>query len=62
MRFLQRSLTARLLILFLLNVPLSFAVGIASLTWLLFSGVDIPLVVLAHRFLRGLDSFPLLAM
>jgi len=51
-----------LFLLFLLNVPLSFGVGLASLIWLLFSGVDIPLVVLAHRFLRGLDSFPLLAI
>jgi len=51
-----------LIILFLLNVPLSIAVGLASIIWIVFSGVDIPLVIVAHRFLRGLDSFPLIAI
>ncbi len=48
--------------LFLLNVPMAFAVALACFFWLLWGGVDMPLVVLAHRFMRGLDSFPLLAI
>jgi C4-dicarboxylate transporter DctM subunit len=48
--------------LFLLNVPMAFGVGLACLFWLLWGGTDMPLVVLAHRFMRGLDSFPLLAI
>ncbi len=48
--------------LFLLNVPLAFAIGLGCFFWLLWGGVDMPLVVLAHRFMRGLDSFPLLAI
>jgi C4-dicarboxylate transporter DctM subunit len=48
--------------LFLLNVPLAFSIGLACFFWLLWGGADMPLVVLAHRFMRGLDSFPLLAI
>jgi len=48
--------------LFLLNVPLAFALGLGCFFWLIWGGTDMPLVVLAHRFMRGLDSFPLLAI
>jgi tripartite ATP-independent transporter DctM subunit len=55
-------LFSSLLLLFLLNVPLSFAVGISCMIYLVFGGLDVPLVLLTHRFLRGLDSFPLMAI
>lgn len=48
--------------LFLLNVPLAFSLGLGCFFWLVWGGADMPLVVLAHRFMRGLDSFPLLAI
>lgn len=50
-----------LVILFLLNVPIAFAMGIASLFALL-SQDGIPLVVIPQRLFVGLDSFPLLAI
>lgn len=43
------------------NVPLAFALGIASLIWLSLRP-DIPMVMAFHRMFNGLDSFPLLAI
>lgn len=50
-----------LLALFLINVPISFALGIAGLFALVLIG-DIPLVVLPQRMFTGTDSFSLLAI
>lgn len=60
--FLMLILFGSLIPLFLLNVPLAFALGLGCFFWLIWGGTDMPLVVLAHRFMRGLDSFPLLAI
>ena len=51
---------AILLGLIAINVPVVFALGLAALAAVLFSG-DLPLTVIPQRILVGLDSFPLLA-
>jgi len=50
-----------LIIFFCINMPLAFAVGIASYIWLLNSDA-IPPMIAFHRMLVGLNSFPLLAI
>jgi C4-dicarboxylate transporter DctM subunit len=54
-------LLSSLAVLFLANMPLAFALGIASLIWFSLRP-DIPLVMAFHRMFNGLDSFPLLAI
>ena len=49
-----------LLALIAINVPIVFALGLAALAAVLFSG-DLPLTIIPQRILVGLDSFPLLA-
>jgi len=50
-----------LLVLFLINVPIAWALGISSLlTLVIFS--DVPLVVVAQRMFTGTDSFTLIAI
>jgi len=46
---------------FISNVPLAFALGIASLLWLAMRP-DIPMVMAFHRMFNSLNSFPLLAI
>lgn len=55
------TLLGSLAIFFISNVPLAFALGIASLTWISLRP-DIPMVMAFHRMFNGLDSFPLLAI
>ena len=50
-----------LIILFCINMPLAFALGISSYIWLLNSEA-IPPMIAFHRMLVGLNSFPLLAI
>jgi len=50
-----------LLLLLLINVPVVFALGVASVSWILVFQ-KIPLVLVVHKMFRGLDSFPLIAM
>jgi len=54
-------LLGSLAVFFLSNVPLAFALGLASLIWLSLRP-DIPMVMAFHRMFNGLDSFPLLAI
>lgn len=54
-------LVATLLIGFLINVPIGFALGIAALASLIVSGV-MPLVMIPQRMVAGVNSFPLLAI
>lgn len=51
-----------LIVFFILNVPLAIAVGLSCVLWMILSPGDIPNLVIAHRFVRGLDSFPLMAI
>jgi tripartite ATP-independent transporter DctM subunit len=44
-----------------INVPVAFALGLASLTFLVFV-TNVPLVVVVQRLYLGVDSFPLLAV
>ncbi len=53
-------LFAVLFILMLLRVPIAIALGLSSLSYILISGQ--PIVLLIHRALNGMDSFPLLAI
>lgn len=46
--------------LMLLRVPIAIALGLASLSYILVT--DQPIVLLLHRMLNGMDSFPLLAI
>lgn len=49
-----------LLLAFLLGIPIAFALGLASLAFLLRS--DIPLVLIVQRMYTGVDFFPLVAV
>jgi tripartite ATP-independent transporter DctM subunit len=49
------------LVLILLETPIAFALGLASLGYLLLEGRT-PLVILVQRMTSGLDSFPFLAL
>jgi len=49
-----------LLIAFLLGIPIAFALGLASLAFLLRS--DIPLILIVQRMYTGVDFFPLVAV
>lgn len=49
-----------LLVLFAINTPIAFAIGLTALVSVLFSG-DLPLSIVPQRMFVGLDSFPLLA-
>jgi C4-dicarboxylate transporter, DctM subunit len=55
------ALLGSLGIFFIANIPLAFALGIASLLWLSLRH-DIPTVIAFHRMFNGLNSFPLLAI
>ncbi|RPI00630.1 MAG: TRAP transporter large permease subunit, partial [Zetaproteobacteria bacterium] len=44
-----------------INVPVAFALGLASLAFLVFV-TNVPLVVVVQRLYLGVDSFPLLAV
>jgi C4-dicarboxylate transporter, DctM subunit len=54
------ALTAVLLSAFLAGIPIAFALGLASLAFLLKS--DIPLVLIVQRMYTGVDFFPLVAV
>jgi tripartite ATP-independent transporter DctM subunit len=54
-------LLGAMLLLFVLSVPVAFAVGLTSLAYMVFSG-QVPLPFLAQRMVAGVDSFPLLAI
>ena len=50
-----------LIVLMLIKVPISFALGIASLGGVLMAG-NLPVMVIAQRMFYGLDSFTLIAV
>ncbi|MHB0867968.1 MAG: TRAP transporter large permease [Chloroflexota bacterium] len=54
-------LFATFVVLLLLSVPVSYALGLSSLAALIYKG-GIPVTILAQRMFTGLDSFPLLAV
>jgi tripartite ATP-independent transporter DctM subunit len=54
-------LLGTMLLLFILSVPVAFAVGLTSLAYMVVSG-KVPLPFLAQRMVAGVDSFPLLAI
>jgi C4-dicarboxylate transporter, DctM subunit len=54
-------LLAILVLLIAIHVPIAFAVGLACIAYLLLRH-DIPLVVVPHRVISGMDSFLLLAI
>ena len=49
-------------ILLLIGMPIVFAMGIASAALLVFTGDGIPLMVIPHQMVAGIDNFPLLAI
>ena len=50
-----------LVVLFLVNVPIALAIGLASVAAIWVQG-DFPLVMVAQRLYAGTDSFPLMAV
>lgn len=54
-------LLGTMLLLFVLSIPVAFAVGLTSVVYLLL-GDRVPLTFLAQRMVAGVDSFPLLAI
>lgn len=55
------ALVATLVICFLLNVPIGFALGMAALASLIASGT-LPITMIPQRMVAGANSFPLLAI
>lgn len=55
------ALVSTLVICFLLNVPIGFALGMAALASLLASG-NLPVTMIPQRMVAGANSFPLLAI
>jgi C4-dicarboxylate transporter DctM subunit len=55
------ALVVSLVICFLINVPIGFALGIAALASLVASG-SMPLTMIPQRMVAGANSFPLLAI
>lgn len=49
-----------LFILFFMNIPIGFSLGMASLTVMLIR--DLPLITISQKMFSGVDSFPLLAV
>jgi tripartite ATP-independent transporter DctM subunit len=49
-----------LLVCMIIGIPIAFSLGIASLTFLAFSGI--PLELIPTRMFTGLDSFPMMAV
>jgi len=47
--------------LLVLGIPISFAIGLASIATVFYIG-DLPISIIAQRFGTGVDSFPLLAI
>jgi tripartite ATP-independent transporter DctM subunit len=54
-------LIATMVLLIALHTPIAFAVGIACVVYVLLRG-DLPLIVVPHRVISGMDSFLLLAL
>ena len=54
-------LIVTMVVLIAVNTPIAFAVGIACVVYVLLRG-DIPMIVVPHRAIGGMDSFLLLAM
>ena len=55
------ALVAVMVVLIALHTPIVFAVGIACVVYIVLRG-DIPLIVVPHRMIGGMDSFLLLAL
>lgn len=55
------TLVLLLIVLFLINIPLSVAIGVSSIAAIVLAG-DIPLMMVAQRMVNAVDSFPLLAV
>jgi len=49
-----------LFVLFFMNIPIGFSLGLASLTVMVIK--DIPLITISQKMFSGVDSFPLLAV
>lgn len=56
------ALVVSLLTCFVLNVPIGFSMGIASVVAIIAGGNYAQLIVLPQRFIASMDSFPLLAI
>ena len=55
-----QALFTTLIICFVLNVPIGFSLGVASVACVMVS--DLPSIVIAQRMVAGVNSFPLLAI
>lgn len=55
------ALASTLIVCFLLNVPIGFALGMAALASLIASG-SMPIAMIPQRMVAGANSFPLLAI
>jgi C4-dicarboxylate transporter DctM subunit len=49
-----------LFVLFFMNIPIGFSLGLASLTVMVIK--DLPLITISQKMFSGVDSFPLLAV
>ena len=50
------------LVLLIIGMPIVFAMALSSVAFLLVYGQTIPLTVIPHQMVAGVDNFPLLAI
>jgi tripartite ATP-independent transporter DctM subunit len=50
------------LILLLMGVPIAFGIAIAAMVAMIFGGNNIPVSIIAHKIVNGVNSFPLVAV
>ncbi|MFZ5754214.1 MAG: TRAP transporter large permease subunit, partial [Bacillota bacterium] len=51
-----------LLVLLVLNIPIGVALGLSSITALVFGNMPTPPLVVAQRMFTAVDSFPFMAI
>lgn len=51
-----------MLVLVLIGIPVSFAIGLSTVFTIVFSDIQVPLTLITHKIFTGIDSFPLMCI